>query len=296
MQAGSDGWRKEQIMDGSYFEAELAKQIAMNRKTKKEGKNKESEMKAATTVNKNSSSNSNDKNATTSSKPNVASTTSATTLITPPKTTAAASKPLIEQKNKEKVDLKAVAVADYNEEEVMKFIDNYQSDSGLLLSVFDFGGQKVFYAMHHLFIVKKCFFVIVFNMADLVSPVKRKVRIARDYLQFWIQSVVIHTLDVADNSTASVVFVGTHKDKISSSEEHDKISLIIGSLVENSPIQYSMIKNEFGVGAKGTTTHFMFPVDNTRGRSDPVIILLMNAIDQHLRVAPFVTQLKPISW
>jgi hypothetical protein len=200
------------------------------------------------------------------------------------------------EKEEEEHSYSAAEVKDFDQEECMRRLGDINiDDSGIRISLQDFGGQPVFYSFHHLFINRYSFFVIMFNMGDLLSTSQAKIRHAKQCLQFWIESITIHTITL--NKTAQVVFVGTHKDKYNNPADHDKIHTIISELVESvPPIAANMLKNLDGEGAKGTTTHYFYPVDNTIGTSDPTIVALMDAIVSNLKEAPHVIQKKPVTW
>ena len=48
-----------------------------------------------------------------------------------------------------------------------------------------------------------------------------------DTLQFWINSIVVHTLDPHKNETAPIVLDGTRKDRVKNPVHHQHISTIL---------------------------------------------------------------------
>ena len=188
----------------------------------------------------------------------------------------------------------AVEVTDFDKEEIMKYLGDMKTGTDLWITFLDYGGQPVFYTMHHLFMKKNTLYLIVFNMEDMLDEGKREAAVLN--LRFWIDSIVIHTLDADSNTCAPVVFVGTHKDKCPKHSDHDEISKLISTLVAASPIEYRMLLNEYGTGSKGTTLHYFYPVDNYKGTEDPVMVQLMTQVDQMLRSLDFVQQKKPLTW
>jgi GTPase SAR1 family protein len=185
-------------------------------------------------------------------------------------------------------------VKGFDKKAIKKMMDELRTDSELIITLQDYGGQPVFYTVHHFFIKENTLYAIVFNMEDMLDEEKMKTAIQT--LLFWINSIVIHTLNAESNTCAPVVFVGTHKDKCPDPSDHDKISKIINTLVASSPIKNDMLLNEYGLGSKGTTLHYFYPVDNLKGKKDPVIVRLMKQIHKKLCNTDFVRQKKPLTW
>ena len=131
-------------------------------------------------------------------------------------------------------------------------------------------------------------------MGDLLVTDPVKLKESKQFLEFWIESITIHTLHA--NQTAQVAFVGTHKDKYNNASDHDKIHTILSQLVEGAPIANSMLENINGEGMKGTTTHYFFPVDNTKGTADPTIVQLMDCIVSTVKEESHVRRKKPVTW
>ena len=101
-----------------------------------------------------------------------------------------------------------------------------------------------------------------------------------EYLKFWMNSVVVHTLNTETNETAPIALVGTRKDKVSSPGDHQKISTILYEAFSNSVAWPFVLENERAEGANGLTNLFFFPVDNTNGRRDPTVVQLMNLVEE----------------
>ena len=274
-------WRKDDHR-GNMFESEIAEQL--KRKKREKEKASSSSPNAPTTTPPPSSSSA-------PSRPE-AQLTSASHIET---NRGSTSNP---EKKEPKVDQDPFSVAivkEFDEEACMKRLgDIKDDDSGLRIALHDFGGQPVFYSLHHLFINKSSFYTIVFNMGDLLVTDPVKLKESKQFLKFWIESITIHTLHA--NQTAQVAFVGTHKDKYNNAADHDKIHTILFQLVKDTPIANSMKKNIYGEGVKGTTTHYFFPVDNTKGTKDPTIVRLMDSIVSTVKEASHVTRKKPVTW
>lgn len=117
-------------------------------------------------------------------------------------------------------------------------------------------------------------------------------------LNNWINAIVVHAYDdtVSPPTMCQIVFVGTHKDVISSAADHEKISNILHAEFYHSIAWAYLLSNEDGVGVRGTTTLNFFPVDNTLGRADPTVKSLMTLLEQELEKSEFVNQSIPFTW
>jgi hypothetical protein len=195
-------------------------------------------------------------------------------------------------------EYEAVAVTDFDAEVAMKHLGDFTSGDDLKISVFDFAGQSVFASLHQLFLSSSSIYIIVFSLFDLIKGSEDEKRRASEYIVYWIESVLVHTLDRRTMMTAPVFFVGTHKDKVPDPADHDKASKILYDLLKQrgAGALLRIVPNERGFGAKAVTTHQMFVVDNTIGSSDVGTIDLMAAIERVARDEPYVLQHKPVSW
>jgi hypothetical protein len=160
------------------------------------------------------------------------------------------------------------------------------------------GGQPVFHSLLHLFITKYSMYLIVFNLETLVPSASEKTRQeALYYLQFWINSVIVHTYDDVNKTTAPIIFVGTHKEKVPDPSDHEAVNTVLYELIESNAVALKVIRTDRGTISTGRATLQFFAVDNKElGSNDPVMQLLMSEITRFLSTAPYVTQLKPLSW
>ena len=76
----------------------------------------------------------------------------------------------------------------------------------LKLKIFDFAGDKEYYAFHHMFLKSHALYVIVFNIASLVEDNFRSVHTVIKRLQFWLESVCSHV-----PPKTPIFLVGTHR-------------------------------------------------------------------------------------
>ncbi|GBG31958.1 Ras-related C3 botulinum toxin substrate 1 [Hondaea fermentalgiana] len=76
----------------------------------------------------------------------------------------------------------------------------------LSFTIWDYGGQEVFYALHHIFLTDKGIYLVVFDMRELAALSSRPKALAN--LRFWLNSIKLHAPE------APILIVGTHFDKV----------------------------------------------------------------------------------
>lgn len=76
------------------------------------------------------------------------------------------------------------------------------------MTIWDYGGQRVFYALHHLFLTQYGVYVLVFDMREMIKDKKN----ALSYVTFWLNSIKLH----ADG--APILMVGTFLDMLTPEE------------------------------------------------------------------------------
>jgi len=116
-----------------------------------------------------------------------------------------------------------------------------------------------------------------------------------EYLSFWLNSVVVHTLN-EQGKTAPIVFVGTRKDKVCSPSDHQAISQIIYEKFGYNICWPHVIENTEGVNTNGQVSLCFFPVDNTAGRNDPTLRRLLQEIEKVIDGSDYVHVDHPLSW
>ncbi len=100
------------------------------------------------------------------------------------------------------------------------------------LVIWDFGGQKAFHALHHLFFSNHSIYGLVFNLELIVDEFTREAALL--HIAFWKNSLDIHCPE------SKVFMIGTHLDKIPNDLEKAKSIL---------PFEFSSVDN-----TKGATT------------------------------------------
>jgi GTPase SAR1 family protein len=160
-------------------------------------------------------------------------------------------------------------------------------NSGIEVSLFDFGGQDVFNCLHPYFLTRFGVSIVVFNMTWFEGACPEKSAEALSYLSFWLNSVVINTTD--KGKTAPIVLVGTHKDIIFDAEAHRRISKLLSDTFGVSKAWKAVVIN---VSSQLT----FFPVDNTLGARDVTISHLSGTVEALLMQDSQVNAEIPLTW
>uniref|UniRef100_A0A7S3LPK0 non-specific serine/threonine protein kinase n=1 Tax=Aplanochytrium stocchinoi TaxID=215587 RepID=A0A7S3LPK0_9STRA len=83
------------------------------------------------------------------------------------------------------------------------------SENSLSFTIWDYGGQTVFYTLHHLFLTKYGVYLLVFDMCEVVTNSED----ALPYIKFWLNSINMHA------PSAPILLVGTYLDIIENDSE-----------------------------------------------------------------------------
>ncbi|XP_033725007.1 probable serine/threonine-protein kinase roco5 [Pecten maximus] len=84
------------------------------------------------------------------------------------------------------------------------------------VTIYDFGGEKVFYNTHHCFMSSNMVFVVVFDVAMCLDS-SRSVA-GYEITEYWLKNIATYAIDDrADGKrTPPIILVGSHLDKVSS--------------------------------------------------------------------------------
>jgi GTPase SAR1 family protein len=165
----------------------------------------------------------------------------------------------------------------------------------LRLSLWDFGGQDKFYVLHHLYLNRYCVYVVMFNMEWLL-PGAPEYDECLAYLYFWLCSIWMHAVDLKDGTLAPILLVGSHKDKVWRPEDHEAISKLLDDRFQYHSVwsQVMRFKEAQVKAARGTL--WFFPVDNTIGHKDPVIVKVQQGILERVGNEKYVKLEVPFTW
>ncbi|XP_021344548.1 probable inactive serine/threonine-protein kinase roco10, partial [Mizuhopecten yessoensis] len=114
--------------------------------------------------------------------------------------------------------------------DVMQKSEGEEGEEKAYLSVWDFGGQKVFYDSHHIFLSKDAVYIVCFNVDDCLSDAAKK-NAEFERARFWLHS--IGSLSSKQNSSSEqvelppIILVGTHMDKVEGMDADTKKSKFI---------------------------------------------------------------------
>jgi len=171
----------------------------------------------------------------------------------------------------EKVTLKEMDYA-YHE----RLITDARRDAeSISLSLWDFGGQTVFYSMHHIYLTKFGVYVVIFDLRELVSSDTREKSL--EYLRFWLNSIQLHS------PSASVFLAGTFAAECKSSMI-SSANDILTRLIDVSEPFVTKNRNESLV---------YFPIDN---KTEMGIGQLRSSIEMAIETDPSVSQEVSIRW
>ena len=138
--------------------------------------------------------------------------------------------------------------------------------------MWDFGGQEVFYALHHLFLTQQGIYLVVFSLKDLRDDEAATLK----YVKYWLESIRIHGKD------APVFVVGTFMDKIG----HKLWRFTSGLSRDASPVEridqvMSKLTQPFkGVVRNKVEKLSFFPVTNTNVKT---LLTLRKTIERTAR-------------
>jgi GTPase SAR1 family protein len=174
------------------------------------------------------------------------------------------------------------------------------------IKLMDFGGQKAFYSLHHLYLSRHGVYLLVFNMEWLVGP-RASVQKAHgldgsstcdsslSFLSFWLNSIYLHAKS-PDGSVAPIFLIGTHKDVIRSPADHESISVLIYEKFKTSPAFGSVVPFKRGTSSSGVGLLWFYPMDNTKGSGDPTIEVIKLAIHEKLLHEDYLKRSVPLPW
>ncbi|OWF52110.1 uncharacterized protein LOC110448196 isoform X2 [Mizuhopecten yessoensis] len=90
------------------------------------------------------------------------------------------------------------------------------------VTIYDFGGEKVFYNTHHCFMSSNMVFVLVFDVAMCLDP--RRQKDGYEKIEFWLRSIATYAIERAarGKGTPPIILVGSHLDRLSQNTEEQQ--------------------------------------------------------------------------
>lgn len=163
---------------------------------------------------------------------------------------------------------------------------SHSSGQAITFSTWDFGGQSVFHNLHHLFLSRYSVYLVVFKMPHMLKDPQR----AAEMIRYWLNSLALHA------KGAPILLVGTHKDQVKSSEEHQQISDVLLEILGDRLVeQVTPFAKEQEDGL------WFYPIDNSLSGAqnpDPVVAELRQAIELVAKEDPeeYLERPIPIRW
>ncbi|XP_021366313.1 uncharacterized protein LOC110458750, partial [Mizuhopecten yessoensis] len=144
--------------------------------------------------------------------------------------------------------------------EVMRTdLDDRVDETKGYVTIYDFGGEKVFYNTHHCFMSSNMVFVLVFNVAMCLDPSTAKD--GYESIESWLRSIATYAVDKAVQGTGTppIILVGSHLDSVSeNNEEQQKLfDSVLEKLWEKPEIRDIMkkhVQEEFPVAKLNDST------------------------------------------
>ncbi|XP_071181289.1 uncharacterized protein [Mytilus edulis] len=128
--------------------------------------------------------------------------------------------------------------------------------------IWDFGGQDIFYSTHQSFLSYRAIYLIVLDGSRTLDdpcqfeqylPGKSGPKTARDYLQFWINTIVTYCKG-SHHGFPKIMIVFTHKDKLKTGEvetTREQLFLEIKSMFQGSTLMsHLVIEDKIFVNAR----------------------------------------------
>ncbi|GBG24819.1 Rab family GTPase [Hondaea fermentalgiana] len=127
--------------------------------------------------------------------------------------------------------------------EIRNMAGKTQSGQKIIFTIWDYAGQEVFYALHHIFLTREGgVFLVVFDMQELLFKQDQAV----EYLSFWLNSIKLHA------PAAPIILVGTHYDK----------TAVDANEVEDILIEYLSVHENENIVPNSRASLSFFPIDN----------------------------------
>ncbi|VDI11590.1 Hypothetical predicted protein [Mytilus galloprovincialis] len=141
--------------------------------------------------------------------------------------------------------------------------------------IWDFGGQDIFYSTHQSFLSYRAIYLIVLDGSrtlddpcrfDQYLPGKSGQKTARDYLRFWINTIVTYCKG-SQYGFPKIMIVFTHKDKLKHSEvetAREKLYGDVNSMFQGTPLMsHLVIEDRIFVNAKNKNDPEMAKIETS---------------------------------
>jgi len=150
-----------------------------------------------------------------------------------------------------------------------------KNHDGLEYSIWDYGGQRIFYTLHHMFLTQYGVYLLVFDMRDIV--LKRDHSTVSETLKFWLRSIQLHA------PSAPVLVIGTFYDIVKDEKALMKVNDYLGKLINEGKFS-NVVKN---------SGSFFFPLDNVSRNG---IFEIRAMVETVTRKQSFTKRLVKLKW
>lgn len=147
------------------------------------------------------------------------------------------------------------------------------------ISIWDFAGHSLYEAMHHVFLNRRSFYLVVTNLVELGNPETRDG--ALEKLYFWLNSVCVHT-----PLTSSIFLVGTHRDQVRQEDIFATEKVLGDKLLETFGQQ--LVRN--------CENSLLFTIENTCDSEDQGAVKLKKAIEVEASRLSLMDEELPVLW
>ena len=147
------------------------------------------------------------------------------------------------------------------------------------ISIWDFAGHPLYQAMHHVFLNRRSFYLVVFNLVELCNPDTTQKTLTE--IHFWLNSIRVHT-----PQTTPVFLVGTRRNEVG---EED--------ILRAEEILHDDLTEKFGQQlVKSKVKCFLFAVENSIGGEDDGAVELKKAIEDEASRLMLTDEELPVLW
>lgn len=165
----------------------------------------------------------------------------------------------------------------------MEDAEDEDDETKLTFTIWDYGGQSVFYTLHHLFLTKYGVYIIVFDLSTFLEG--RDLSVPVDFLKFWIQSVMLHA------PNAPCIIVGTHLDEVVQvHNSKDALTSFLDGIGDILEEDVGVLRHARLMKPNGKV---FLPLNNRTGEN---IESLRDLIDESARDEFYVNQKIPLRW
>ena len=145
------------------------------------------------------------------------------------------------------------------------------------ISIWDFAGHPLYQAMHHVFLNRRSFYLVVFNLVELSERTQQ----ALTEIHFWLNSIRVHT-----PQTTPVFLVGTRRREVSEEDISRAEKNLHNELIEKFGQQLVKSKED----------SFLFAVENSLGGDDNGAMELKKAIEDEASRLMLTDDELPLLW